>query len=168
MPVGSDFSLRKVSVALTPRERYIEFLRSRGKRITPQKRVILDHVSSRHEHFDVEQLLADLRSTPEGARASSATVYRTVAEMHEAGLLHKMELDGRCVYEHDYGYPQHDHLYCSGCRQLIEFSSEELARICDAVAARHQFRARGHRLIITGLCVECRTSRSKSRHQDRV
>jgi len=168
MAVGSDFSLRKVDVALTPRERYIDFLRSRGKRITPQKQVILDHVSSRHEHFDVEQLLADLRNTPEGARASSATVYRTVAEMHEAGLLHKMELDGRCVYEHDYGYPQHDHLYCSGCRQLIEFSSEELARICDAVAAQHQFRARGHRLIITGLCVDCRTSKSKSRHQDRV
>ena len=168
MAVGSDFSLRKVDVALTPRERYIDFLRSRGKRITPQKQVILDHVSSRHEHFDVEQLLADLRNTLEGARASSATVYRTVAEMHEAGLLHKMELDGRCVYEHDYGYPQHDHLYCSGCRQLIEFSSEELARICDAVAAQHQFRARGHRLIITGLCVDCRTSKSKSRHQDRV
>jgi Fur family ferric uptake transcriptional regulator len=168
MAVGSDFSLRKVNVALTPRERYIEFLRSRGKRITPQKQVILDHVASRHEHFDVEQLLADLRNTPEGARASSATVYRTVAELHEAGLLHKMELDGRCVYEHDYGYPQHDHLYCSGCRQLIEFSSEDLARICDAVAAQHQFRARGHRLIITGLCVDCRTSKSKSRHQDRV
>jgi Fe2+ or Zn2+ uptake regulation protein len=51
---------------------------------------------------------------------------------------------------------------------LIEFSSDELARICDAVAGQHQFRARSHRLIISGLCADCRSNRSKSRHQDRV
>ena len=37
-----------------------------------------------------------------------------------------MTLSGRAVYEHDYGYPQHDHLYCQICDKLIEFSSEEL------------------------------------------
>jgi Fe2+ or Zn2+ uptake regulation protein len=41
-------------------------------------------------------------------------------------------------------------------------------RIRDAVAAQHRFRARGHRLIVTGLCVDCRSARSTSRHQDRV
>ena len=88
--------------------------------------------------------------------------------MVEAGLLRKMQLGGRAVYEHDYGYPQHDHLHCTVCDKLIEFSSDELVRISDAVAARHQFRVQGHRLIISGLCSECRSSRSKSRHQDRV
>jgi len=168
MPVAHDFSLGSVEVALSPRERFSEFLQARGKRITKQRQVIVDHVASRHEHFDAEQLLADLRKTAGGARASRPTVYRTLAEMVEAGLLHKMVLDGRAVYEHDYGYPQHDHLYCTGCRQLIEFSSAEVAKIRDAVASRHRFQARGHRLIVTGLCAECRTSRSKSRHQDRV
>jgi len=43
-----------------------------------------------------------------------------------------------------------------------------LARIRDAVAAQHQFRPQGHKLIVTGLCIDCRTSRSKFRHQDRV
>ncbi|MFM8984849.1 MAG: Fur family transcriptional regulator, partial [Planctomycetia bacterium] len=133
-----------------------------------QRQVIVDHVAGRHEHFDAEQLLADLRKTSPGGRASRPTVYRTLAEMVDAGLLHKMVLDGRAVYEHDYGYPQHDHLYCTGCQQLIEFSSDDLTRIRDAVAAQHQFRAQAHRLIISGLCRDCRSSRSKSRHQDRV
>jgi Fur family ferric uptake transcriptional regulator len=79
-----------------------------------------------------------------------------------------MVLGGRAVYEHDYGYPQHDHLHCTSCQKLIEFSSDELARICDAVAGQHQFRVRSHRLIISGLCADCRSTRSKSRHQDRV
>jgi Fur family ferric uptake transcriptional regulator len=168
MGVGTDFELGTVQVALSPRERFEEFLQARGKRITRQRQVIVDHVARRHQHFDAEQLLGDLRQTPEGARASRPTVYRTLAEMVDAGLLRKMELDGRAVYEHDYGYPQHDHLYCSGCQKLIEFSSEELVRIRDAVAARHHFRPQGHRLIVTGLCLDCRTARSKTRMQDRV
>jgi Fur family ferric uptake transcriptional regulator len=168
MALAPDFSLGTVDVALSPRERFAEFLQARGKRITRQRQVIVDHVSGRHEHFDAEQLLAELRKTPEGARASRPTVYRTLAEMVDAGLLHKMVLDGRAVYEHDYGYPQHDHLYCTACRALIEFSSDEVAAIRDAVAAKHRFLPQGHRLIVTGLCADCRTSRSKSRHQDRV
>jgi Fur family ferric uptake transcriptional regulator len=168
MAVAHDFSLGTVAVASSPRERFAEFLRARGKRITRQRQAIVDHVARRHEHFDAEQLLADLRRTPAGAGASRPTVYRTLAEMVEAGLLHKMVLDGRAVYEHDYGYPQHDHLYCTACRSLIEFSSAEVAAIRDAVAARQRFLARGHRLIVTGVCAACRTSRAKSRHQDRV
>lgn len=168
MAVAADFSLGKVNVALTPQARFAEFLQTKGKRITKQRRAIVDHVCAHHEHFDAEQLLEGLRRTPAGARASRPTVYRTLAEMVDAGLLRKMVLGGRAVYEHDYGYPQHDHLYCTGCQQLIEFSSDELTRIRDAVAARHRFRAESHRLIISGLCFDCRSNRSRSRHQDRV
>ena len=168
MAIASDFTLGKVDVALTPQERFAEFLQTRGKRITRQRQMIVEHVSSHHEHFDAEQLLADLRKTPEGARASRPTVYRTLTEMVDAGLLKKMVLGGRAVYEHDYGYPQHDHLYCTACQTLIEFSSDDLVAIRDAVAARHQFRAQSHRLIISGVCINCRSNRSRSRHQDRI
>jgi len=163
-----DFSLGTVKVALSPRERFDEFLQARGKRITKQRRMIVEQVYRRHEHFDAEQLLDLIRGTPEGERASRPTVYRTLTEMVEAGLLRKMVLGGRAVYEHDYGYPQHDHLYCTGCQKLIEFSSEEILRIREAVAAQHQFRPQGHRLIISGLCSDCRNNRSRSRHHDRV
>jgi Fur family ferric uptake transcriptional regulator len=168
MPSASDFSLGKVDVSLTPRERFEEFLQARGKRITRQRRMIVEHVCAHHEHFDADQLLADLRKTPEGAAASRPTVYRTLAELVDAGLLRKMVLGGRAVYEHDYGYPQHDHLYCTACQTLIEFSSDDLVAIRDAVAARHQFRAQSHRLIISGVCINCRSNRSRSRHQDRI
>jgi len=164
----ADFPLGKVATAMTPRERFAEFLQARGKRITKQRQVIVDYVSSHHEHFDAEQLLDGLRKTPGGAKASRPTVYRTLGEMVAAGLLKEMSLDGRRVYEHDYGYPQHDHLYCESCQTLIEFTSDDLVRMCDAVAAKHRFRVQGHRLIVSGLCADCCSNRSKSRHQDRV
>jgi Fur family ferric uptake transcriptional regulator len=166
--VSQDFSLGTVEVALSPLERFEEFLQARGKRITQQRRIIVEQVASRHEHFDADQLLLDLSKNPEAGRVSRPTVYRTLGEMVDAGLLQEMKLGGRAVYEHDYGYPQHDHLHCQDCNRLIEFSSDELIRIRDAVAREHQFRVTGHRLIVSGICSDCRTARQRKRRLDLV
>jgi Fur family ferric uptake transcriptional regulator len=161
--MSSDFSLGEVHVALSPQERFEEYLQSRGKRITQQRRIMVDFVFERHDHFDADELIASLAQRPDGDKVSRPTVYRTLNELVEAGLLRKMTLGGRAVYEHDYGYPQHDHLHCQVCNKLIEFHSEELQEIGDAAAREHNFRATGHRLIITGVCREC--SRTRHRRQ---
>ena len=163
MALASEFSLGTVEVALSPRERFAEFLRTRGKRITRQREAIVDHVASHHEHFDAEQLLAGLRRTPAGARASRPTVYRTLAEMVEAGLLRKMVLAGRAVYEHDYGYPQHEHLVCDQCDTMIEFQNAEIEEILRKVAAQHKFRAEGHTLVVRGICQSCNAANAAKR-----
>jgi len=92
MAIASDvsfpvLSLGSVETSLSPQERFEEFLQARGKRVTRQRRVIVDHVAGRHEHFDAEQLLDELRKTKAGARASRPTIYRTLSEMVDAGLL---------------------------------------------------------------------------------
>jgi Fur family ferric uptake transcriptional regulator len=92
---------------------------------------------------------------------SRPTVYRTLAELVDAGLLRKMDLGGRAVYEHDYGYPQHDHLHCTHCNRLIEFRSEELVELRNTVAREHRFRVAGHRLIISGICQDCQRARRR-------
>jgi Fur family transcriptional regulator, ferric uptake regulator len=159
--MSNDFSLGEVQVALSPRERFEEYLQSRGKRVTQQRLALVDHVFQRHAHFDADELIASLSGKPQNGGVSRPTVYRTLNELVEAGLLRKMSLGGRAVYEHDYGYPQHDHLHCQTCDKLIEFHSEELAAIRDAVASEHNFRATGHRLIITGICRECGRTRHR-------
>ena len=166
--MSNDFSLGTVEVALSPLKRFEEYLQAKGMRITQQGRIIVEQVASRHEHFDADQLLADLKTNPEVGKVSRPTVYRTLSKMVDAGLLHKMVLGGRAVYEHDYGYPQHDHLHCQDCNKLIEFSSDELIRIRDAVAREHQFRVTGHRLIVSGICVGCRAARQRKRRLDLV
>jgi Fur family ferric uptake transcriptional regulator len=164
----TDFSLGTVKVSLTPLERFEEYLQSRGKRTTQQRRILLNHIFRRHEHFDADDLIDELSRQAEGGRVSRPTVYRTLRELVDAGLLRQMVLGGRSVYEHDYGYPQHDHLHCGACNRLIEFRSEELERLRDAVAQQHSFRVTGHRLIISGVCRECSRRRRRSRPQDRV
>ena len=166
--MAEDFSLGTVQVALSPRERFEEFLQSRGKRVTQQRLSIVDEVFRQHEHFDAEDLIAHLSRLAAGKRVSRPTVYRTLSELVDAGLLRSMSLGGRTVYEHDYGYPQHDHLHCTKCNKLIEFYSDEVAQIGEAVGQQHQFRVTGHRLIFTGICAECRVSKRPARKLDLI
>ena len=156
MSKSRSFSLRSVAVHLPPAERFSQFLQTTGKRTTCQKRLIVEQIFSHHDHFDADELMEHLRPLAAQRKVSRPTVYRTLAELVEAGMLRKMELGGRSIYEHEYGYPSHDHLYCQHCNQLIEFHSAELERIRDAVAKQRQFQVLGHRMFVTGICAECR------------
>lgn len=164
--MANDYSLGSVEVALTPQERFEEYLRSRKMRFTQERRALVEHVFSQHEHFDANGLLEDLSEKfDRKSRPSRATVYRTLTELVEAGLLRKFPVEGRDVYEHDYGYPQHDHLYCKKCERLIEFQSDALMELRDQVARDHGFRVTGHRLIITGVCAECGAAKRRARRR---
>jgi len=157
----SDFSLGTVEVASTPLARFEEYLQSRGKRITQQRRTLVDCVFARHEHFDAEDLVDEVNRVAGSRQVSRPTIYRTLTELVEAGLLKKMELAGRAVYEHDYGYPQHDHLFCTECHELFEFQSDDLFALRDAVARQQGFRVTGHRLIIQGVCRKCQEAKRR-------
>lgn len=169
LTMDRDYSLQTVRVALTPQQRFEEYLQSKKMRNTEPRRLLVDHVFRRHDHFDAESLIEQLPSKGTDGYVGRATVYRTLDELVNAGLLRKFELDGRAVFEHDYGYPEHDHLYCKQCQRLIEFQSAELGRLVAEVAADHQFRMTGHRLIVSGVCSDCSRNRRRTAHrQDRV
>jgi Fur family transcriptional regulator, ferric uptake regulator len=149
------FTLGSVRTTVPPLERFDEFLAQRQKRLTKQRRLIVECVFSHHDHFDADELMRHLAQWIESRELSRPTIYRTLAELCAAGMLRAMTLQGRSVYEHDYGYPSHDHLHCERCNRLIEFHSRELEQIRDAVARQHHFQVHGHRMFVSGLCAEC-------------
>ncbi len=152
-----EYSLRAVKVTLPPRERFAQFLKTRGKRVTRQRQLIVEQVFSHHDHFDAEELIAHLQNLIACRELSRPTVYRTLGELVEAGLLRKMNLGGRGVFEHDYGYPSHDHLHCEICNRLIEFHSADLEKLRDSVAQEYNFQVLGHRMFVNGICAACRS-----------
>jgi len=156
-----DSILRNATPPPPPLEQFAQFLRGREKRMTEQRRLIVEEVYSHHDHFDAEELMDHLKELVEQRRVSRPTIYRTLSELVEAGLLRKMILNGRGVYEHDHGYPTHDHLLCESCNSLTEFHSEELSKICEAAAKKHRFKMHGHRMFVMGVCKECRARQRK-------
>ena len=161
----SQKSFERLPVASSPEQRFDEYLQSRGMRNTEQRRILLEHVFAEHAHFDADQLIERLPTKGESGYVSRPTVYRTLAEFVDAGLLKKFELDGRSVYEHDYGYPEHDHMYCERCEKLIEFQSSELTHLLETVASEHNFRRTAHKLIVKGVCEDCRKARRRTRRR---
>src|SRR5262245_43479103 len=118
---GRPVSLPAVEVSQTPEEKFREYLASRPRpqRYTEQQRDMVRYIFSKHNHFDADGLIEDLKR--EGFQVSRATVYRTLSKLVDAGLLRGIDVGPRMFYEHDYGYPQHEHLYCQQCHQMIEF-----------------------------------------------
>jgi Fur family ferric uptake transcriptional regulator len=156
-------SLPAVEVSQTPESKFREYLASRKKpqRFTDQQRELLEHVFARHSHFDADQLIENLKAA--GKRVSRATVYRTLKKLVEAGLLREIEVGHRTVYDHDYGYPAHDHLVCEQCGAMIEFQHPKLDEVLREVAAGQQFQAESRSLVIRGVCADCNRAKAARR-----
>lgn len=158
-------SLPAVAVSQSPEERFREYLASRPtpRRFTEQQRELVRHVFAQHHHFDAAQLLDELGKADK--RVSRATVYRTLAELVDAGLLRKIEIGPRTVFDHDYGYPWHEHLVCAECGTIIEFQHPGIEAALREVAAQHQFRAAGHTLVVRGVCGACNAAKAATRRR---
>ncbi len=158
--------LAPLVVSDSPVEKFREFLEIRGEKLTDRRRLLVEHIFNSHKHFDADELVRDLHDA--GHRVSRATVYRTLRLLVEAGLLRELRLTNRSAYEHDYGYPAHDHLHCTSCNRVVEFRNDEILRLRDAISAAHGFRPSGHRFLITGVCAACSRAHSPRRRLDLI
>ncbi len=161
-------SLPAVEVSQSPEDKFREYLtsRSRPQRFTGQQREMVAYIFAQHNHFDADRLIDDMKSA--GLRLSRATVYRTLAKLVDAGLLRRLEVGTRTFYEHDYGYPQHEHMHCEKCGKMIEFQDPMIDNLLRDVCRRHNFQANGHSFIIRGTCSDCNRARVTKRLLDLV
>ncbi len=149
-------NLESLEIAVSPTEKFREYLATKGMRLTQERELIVTEVFSSHEHFDADQLVERMSAQKTGRRVSRSTVYRTLGWLEESGLLRKVaRTNDRDVYEHDYGYPQHDHFICKSCGELFEFQNDGIAEILEKLAEQINFRMNEHRLEVYGICEDC-------------
>ena len=160
--------LPSVEVSQTPEDKFKEYLATRNppQRFTAPRRDIVRQIFESHEHFDVDELIDNLKAA--GKRPGRATVYRALKDLVDAGLLRRHDVNGRSVYEHDYGYPQHEHLVCENCNRMIEFQSQAIEAALREIAARHHFQVSGHTLMVQGICADCNRKRAIKRRLDLI
>ncbi len=160
--------LPTVEVSQSPEEKFREYLasRSRPQRFTTQQRDMVNYIFSKHNHFDADELIDEMKQ--EGFRVSRPTVYRTLKKLVDAGLLRKINLGTRTVYEHDYGYAHHDHMHCDNCGTMIEFQETNLDKLIREVCQQNHFQYQGHSFVIRGTCATCNRARVMKRRLDLV
>ena len=160
--------LPAVPVSQSPEEKFREYLSSRPRpqRYTEQQRDMVRYIFNQHKHFDADQLAEDMKKA--GLQVSRATVYRTLNKLVDAGLLRSLETGPRKYYEHDYGYPQHEHMVCELCKKMIEFQNPTIEAAMREVCRQHNFQATSHHLVIRGVCAECNRARVTKRKLDLI
>lgn len=88
------------------------------------------------------------------------TVYRTLARLHDAGLVEEVESGGTARYglaEH-----HHDHIVCERCGSLEPLDSCLLAPLEGIRLPGSDFLVTGHRLDLYGLCRTCQEQSAAS------
>ncbi|MBI3821604.1 MAG: transcriptional repressor, partial [Planctomycetes bacterium] len=88
-------ALPAVEVSQSPEDKFREYLASRPRRqrFTPQRRDMVRYIFSKHNHFDADELIDEMKR--EGFRIGRATIYRTLHGLVDAGLLRRIELGSR-------------------------------------------------------------------------
>ncbi|HMS62411.1 MAG TPA: Fur family transcriptional regulator [Solirubrobacteraceae bacterium] len=102
--------------------------------------------------YDIEAALRD-----RGRAVGRASVYRVLEELHELGLVTKVELgQGQARYEPARAEHHHHHLVCDTCGDVVPFDDERLERAIATLSKRVDFDVSEHEIVLHGACANCR------------
>jgi Fur family ferric uptake transcriptional regulator len=139
------------AVAIDFRE-VMGLLRSRGLRMTPQRRAIVSEVMRTQGHISPTFIARKVQGDMPGVNAS--TVYRTLTLLEDVGVLQHSHLEAGAEY-HRTDEAQHVHLTCARCGRDDALSIQEADKLAALINAHHGFVADLTHFAITGLCADC-------------
>jgi len=113
-----------------PHKVFEAYLTKHESRYTTQKKAITTEIFNATDHFEVEDFIDSLRK--KDISFSRATVYRTIKQLLEAGLLQKISTqDGKVFYEGTSNQKQHAHVICNVCGKILEIKDKRLTELID-------------------------------------
>ncbi len=128
-------------------------LRAGGKRVTVQRRAVMQALTSLGCAPEVRQI--HVRARTIYPRLGLVTVYRTLQALAEEGLAHPVVLDdGRLRYELRDDQGHHHHLVCLSCGSIARLEACTLPSL--GGAGRRGFAVTAHRIELFGYCERCR------------
>lgn len=108
-------------------------------------------------HRTAEQLLDAVRGAQPGV--DSSTIYRTLAQLEEFGVVVHVHLaHGPAVY-HLVG-DEHAHIVCIGCDLVAEVPAEVVREVRQAFSTHGDFGLAWQHFAWSGICAACQSTRS--------
>lgn len=125
---------------------------------TKQKELILSYLKNCPlPHVTAGDISLHLKNS--GSPVGTATVYRSLEKMVEAGLVRRYSLDEGACYQYVGGKEEcreHFHLKCLKCGSLIHVDCDFLSTLAPHILEHHGFLVDNSRTVMYGLCGECR------------
>lgn len=153
-----DKTMEEDKTKETVKEIFTKYLEENRHRKTPERFAILDYIYSQVGHFNAEILYEAMKNE---YRVSLATVYNTLELLVETHLIVKHQFDGQAAhYEKTFGTSMHNHLICSNCGVVKEFSDKRIRVAIQNKKFAH-FDVAHYSLYLYGLCSKCRNKTNK-------
>jgi Fur family ferric uptake transcriptional regulator len=132
---------------------YLQQIRDRGYRLTPQRALILDALCSLNGHATVNEVYEQVQA--QAPAINRATVYRTLAFFCQLQMVSESQMNGATVYEIIQERPHH-HLVCRQCGHVSLLEDHHLTELSQQLTQAHGFAADLNHLTISGVCAGCR------------
>ncbi len=142
-------------------EEFRRYLRDHDLPVTSQRVRVAEVILEAPGHLSVEDIEQRLRERE--LRIGKATVYRTLEILAKSGMITERDFgEGFRRYERAPGHPHHEHLICTRCGKVVEFTNDKLERMKAVIAEEYGFQHHHHRLEIYGLCRDCQRRQTGS------
>jgi Fur family ferric uptake transcriptional regulator len=125
-----------------------EKCKTKGVRLTDQRKIIAEVMSNSNDHPDVDEL--HKRVNKINKKISIATVYRTVKLFEESGILEKHDFKGGKARYEQSPEEHHDHLIDINSGEIIEFVDKDIEILQDKVAKKFGYKLVDHKLELYG------------------
>ena len=136
-------------------EFFLQQLRERGFRLTPQREIILSVLHDLEGLATAEEIYARVQA--QSAAIDISTVYRTLELLQEFHMLTAIDLgDGQRRYELLGVHGEHSHMQCQTCGKLVGVEAGELQALADHLQAAYGFTLDVAHLTLPGQCQACR------------
>ena len=136
------------------KEKFIAYLDKAGLRLTRGRGIVFQETMHSHGHFAAEELVKQCKNNK--INVSRATVYRTLHELLEAGIIRETAFgEKHHHFEHVYDEKLHHHARCIRCHDLIEFPDLKEDKVYVPYLENKGFRILGHEMHFYGICKQC-------------
>jgi Fur family ferric uptake transcriptional regulator len=133
-------------------------LKNMGLKATfPRLKILEIFRKAEERHLSAEDVYRALIG--ENVEIGLATVYRVLTQFEQADILNRSQFDsGKAVFELNDG-DHHDHLICTSCDKVLEFTDSEIEKRQYKVAKDNDFILESHAMVLYGICGDCHKGR---------
>lgn len=128
-------------------------IRSKGRRMTVQRRLVLDALQRARHHTTAEEIARQVRARR--PQIDPSTVYRNLEALEDLGYVTHTHLDDRVTRWHRADVVRHGHLICRRCGSEQEIPLRTLEPLGRRLRVAQGFHADLAHSAIVGICREC-------------
>jgi Fur family ferric uptake transcriptional regulator len=135
-------------------DEYTEQIRSSGRRLTRQRKLVLEILEESHEHLDADMIYD--RARARDPNIGLATIYRSLGLLKEMGLVQEHRLgENHGHFETTQSTPHH-HFTCLKCGRVVEFEAPQVMDAARTLCKSEGLQVTEVHLHLSGYCASCR------------